>query len=140
MWARLMGSEAHSRVMHTCPARISSLSPTTTSAQNRRPSLTLLPRSASFARIEGLRALGQAILFVYVLYTEIVVLRGRRDMVTAQKPRLRREPAPEPFKPPRRSNMDCVLKNTLGVALALWQVSKILMRLCQRMSTSQVSR
>ena len=31
-------------------------------------------------------------------------------MVTAQNPRLRREPAPNPFKPPRRSSRECVVK------------------------------
>jgi hypothetical protein len=34
-------------------------------------------------------------------------------MVTAQNPRGRREPAPNPFKPPRRSNRECVVKKSL---------------------------
>jgi hypothetical protein len=31
-------------------------------------------------------------------------------MVTPQNPRLRREPAPNPFKPPHRSSRECVVK------------------------------
>ena len=38
---------------------------------------------------------------------------GRRDVCTAQKPGVRCEPAPKPFKPPRRSNRECVAKNSL---------------------------
>ena len=38
---------------------------------------------------------------------------GRREACTAQIPRVRREPAPNPFKPPRRSNRTCVAKNSL---------------------------
>lgn len=33
-------------------------------------------------------------------------------MVNSQKPRVRREPAPNPLKPPRRSNRDCVVRNS----------------------------
>ena len=33
-------------------------------------------------------------------------------MVNSQNPRVRLEPAPNPFKPPRRSNRECVVKNS----------------------------
>lgn len=47
-----------------------------------------------------------------LVYTEGVHFCGRRDMVTAQNPRPRREAGPNVFKPPRRSIRDCVVKNT----------------------------
>jgi hypothetical protein len=36
-------------------------------------------------------------------------------MVTAQNSRGRRDPAPNPFKPPRRSNRECVVKKGASV-------------------------